>query len=101
MYVTDDNGRRIVCPHPGEMRTVSEVLGKDAPREIIEARTGFNSHCVCLDCLSQFELDMSRDERRCPGCNSSNVKTEREMVGKLCPKCKKGTITEIDTGMIS
>lgn len=27
IYVQDDNGKRIVCPHPGEGQTVAEVLG--------------------------------------------------------------------------
>ncbi len=121
MYVEDDSGKRIVCPHPGEMRTVAKVLGENANRELIEARTGFNSYCVCLDCLKQFELDIGddeqsksswryfylyratkrKDERRCPYCNSQNVKTVFELIGSPCPKCKKGVIEEIKTGIIS
>lgn len=118
MYVIDDSGKRIVCPHPGEMFTVSKVLGENVSREVIEARMGFNSDCVCLSCLRQFELDigddekaeslrysyratMRRDERRCPHCKSPNVKTVFELIGKPCPKCNKGTIKEIYTGSIS
>jgi len=101
MYVEDDDGRRIICPHPGERSTVAEALGKDAPRELVEARTGFNSHCVCLDCLGQFKLDIKKDDRRCPHCNSRKVKTVRELVGEPCPKCKEGVIEEIWTGWIS
>lgn len=118
MYVEDDSGKRIVCPHPGERRTVAEVLGENATRELIKARTGFHSDCVCLDCLEQFELDIGDDEqsksswrypwatrrkdkRRCPHCNSQNVKTVFELLGSPCPKCKKGLIEEIVTGIIS
>jgi len=101
MYVEDDDGRRIICPYPGEWWTVAEVLGEDAPRELVEARTGFNSHCACLDCLGQYGLDIKKDDRRCPHCNSPRVKTVRELVGEPCPKCEEGVIEEIWTGAIS
>jgi len=119
MYVEDDGGERVVCPHPGERRKVAEVLGQDANSELIKARTGFNSDCVCLDCLEQFELDIGddeqsrsswryfygatrrKDERRCPHCNSRNVKTVFEHIGSACPKCSEGIIEEIHTGWIS
>jgi len=101
MYVTDDTGQRIGCQHPGEMWTVNKVLGENAPRELIKGRTGFNSYCVCLDCLSKTELDIKKDERRCPNFKSINVKTIREMVGRPCPKCGRGTVVEIDTGVMT
>lgn len=37
------------------------VLGRNATPDLIKERTGFNSHCVCLDCLHQFDADL-RDE---------------------------------------
>jgi len=101
MYVQDWNGKRIICPHPAEMKKVYEVLGADASQELIEARTGILTDCVCLDCLWKFNLDLGRDERKCPRCGSKRVETVLDMVGKKCPKCKTGTIVEIDTGAIS
>lgn len=148
MYVEDDEGRRIACGHPGEYHTVEQVLGKNASRKLVKERTGFNSYCVCLDCLYQFEADLrdeianpwrsdydapdedtfliglskllavnekcvpsevwkeiskewKKDERKCPQCGSSNVKTVFELIGNPCPKCKEGTIEEIETGIIS
>jgi DNA-directed RNA polymerase subunit RPC12/RpoP len=101
MYVTDEAGARIVCPHPAEHVTVTKVLGEGAPGKLIRERTGFSSHCVCLDCLHQFDLDLERDERGCPQCGSAVVKSLREMIGKPCPKCKRGTVREIRTGIIS
>ena len=38
MYVTDQTGKRIVCPHPCEFATVSQVLGANAPRELTSTR---------------------------------------------------------------
>lgn len=123
-YVADESGKGIVCGHPGERSDVEKVLGKNAPLEIIRDRTGFNSHCMCLDCLHQFVADLGvgksywspfedaiarykprpregRDKKQCPKCRSTNVKTELEMVGEICPKCKEGIIERIWTGRIS
>jgi hypothetical protein len=123
--VENDKGERLGCRHPGERRNVEDVLGKEAPLDVIVERTGFNSYCVCLDCLYQFEADlgafagywspyfifnlgkskpiyrpkMGKDARECPKCKSKNVKTELEMVGESCPKCKEGVIEEIFTGI--
>jgi len=123
-YVEDDRGDRIDCHHPQERRYVEQVLGKSPPLESVHKRTGFNSFCVCLDCLHQFKADLGvperywspyelyleqymprpkqgKDERKCPKCKSKNVKTELDLVGKACPKCKKGVIEEIPTGAIA
>jgi|YNPMSStandDraft_1061717.scaffolds.fasta_scaffold47458_2 predicted RNA-binding Zn-ribbon protein involved in translation (DUF1610 family) len=117
MYVEDDKKKRIVCPHPVEDWTVAEVLGDNAPIDLIKARTGFNSYCLCLDCLHQFEADLGderanpwrgwygamrqKDERKCPQCKSTNIATVFELIGTPCPKCKDGLIEEIETGIIS
>ena len=115
MYVVDEKGNRVRCPHPGEDRTVLDVLGKDASEEEIRTRTGFNSFCLCLNCLTQLELDIGRDEgaeswpyyypsmigrdeRRCVHCRSPNVRTVFELVGESCPKCKEGMIEVTFTG---
>lgn len=101
MYVIDESGERIICGHPGEMATVARVLGDNAPRELIAARTGFHSDCICMDCLHQFKIDMNRDEEKCRRCGSRNIRTVREMIGKTCPKCKTGTIEEVETGIMT
>ena len=119
----NDKGERKACLHPGEQRDVVEVLGKEAPLDLIVEKTGFNSACVCLDCLYQFEADLGvfsgywspffmfnlgkskplyrskegKDKRECPKCKSKNVKTELELVGDTCPQCKEGVIEEIWT----
>jgi len=129
-YVEDNKGERITCPHPGEEFTVRQILGaSELVPAVVERRTGFNSHCICLDCLHQFKADLgesgwspyiditellkadpleykpklrdAKDRRECPQCKSKNVKTELEMVGQPCPKCKEGIIEEIWTGAIS
>lgn len=121
-YVENDKGERIPCYHPAERWCVAEVLGKKASLKLIRERTGFNSFCLCLDCLHQFKADLGevgwspyessfrghiarikqeKDKRECPSCYSKNVKTELEMVGENCPKCKTGVIKEKWTGNMS
>jgi hypothetical protein len=147
LRMRDQEEIRVECPHPGELDTVMLVLGRNATPDLIKERTGFNSHCVCLDCLHQFDADLrdeianpwrlfydapdkgtffrglkklfavnekciprevwkeisedwEKDERKCPQCGSSNVKTVFELIGEPCPKCKEGTIEEIATGIM-
>ena len=95
----DNFGRRIVCPHPSEYSTVEKVLGEKASRETIEQRTGFNSFCLCLDCMENLKIDLKRDERICPHCSSNRVLTVDELVDNICPKCGEGTIEKIEFGV--
>lgn len=68
MYVIDRNGARIPCPHPAENSTIRKVLGDGAPGEVIRERIGFNSFCMCLNCLFQCDLDLDlSDERAASG----------------------------------
>ena len=140
MYVETDEGERIYCRHPGEDQDVKRVLGvsyseitgsvwggpkkarwwwpkkKKALFNLIFERTGFNSNCICLDCLNYMVLDLGdersiwrqtygfnrkKDKRQCNKCFSNNVKTNFELIGEVCPKCKRGIISEIVTGAIA
>lgn len=132
-YAEDNEGNRIPCPHPCEWLTWKQILPENTSEALFRQRTGYNSFCICLDCLYQFDADfgedyytpsrhrlgykltgernsnykngkgrrVEKDKRECPKCKSNNVKTEKELVGEVCPKCKKGIIQEIDTGSIS
>jgi hypothetical protein len=127
MYVTDDEGKRFICPHPVEASTISRVLGFDekiplfmsqwdlsktwhrhsvpmdgnAVQKLLDERLGFMSECVCLDCVSTFRLDLKRDAAECPECCSQRIRSVSKIVGEQCPKCGKGTIRKIDVGIIS
>lgn len=118
IYVKDNSGNKVICPHPAEVSTLARVLKIDekytlawilraydkipeAERKLIEDRVGFDSNCLCLDCLNQFRKDVEKEKKNCPGCSSENIKTEKEVIGQLCPKCKRGIIKTIDTGIIS
>jgi hypothetical protein len=86
MYVMSDAGYRVTCPHPEEKATIIDVLGENAPTELVHERTGFNSDCLCEDCLSQFSLDLERDNRVCLICKSGNVHAVSELINESCPK---------------
>lgn len=100
-YVINSNGLKITCPHPGEITIIHNVLGKNITEEVIRKMTGFNSHCICLGCLNQFDIDVNKQKRKCPSCGSHRIKTVLELVGGICPKCKAGRIAKENTGIIS
>jgi hypothetical protein len=101
MYAIDATGNRVVCPHPKEFWVVPRVTGMSYKDALAAGRTGFSSHCVCLDCLAQFDLDLERDARHCPKCSSPKVNSADELVDKPCPRCKSGKVERIPTGMMS
>lgn len=98
MYVTDNAGKRIACPHPNEFRVIYSVLGKNISDEVRKQRTGIKRGYLCMDCLSIIELDRDRDKIVCSKCNSSRLAAEDDLIGNACPICKEGTIRIIDTG---
>ena len=98
MYVKNSCGEKIVCPHPAEMCVVYEVLGEDASDELVREMTVHNSYCICLSCLSQFEMDVDKETRNCPICDSSQIRTVLELENDVCPKCNIGAIIQKDTG---
>jgi hypothetical protein len=138
MYVEDESGERIACGHPCEDSVVERVLGVSfdqiglsvfdsiRPRwwwlkkkrniySLIREKTGYNSFCICLDCLNKMALDLgdekskwrsqygynrAKDARICGKCNSHNVRTLAESVDRLCPVCKKGKIAVIFSGTV-
>lgn len=93
MYAIADDGERVECHHPGEMAEARAVVGEDASEEELRERTGFNYHCVCIDCLEEFEADHERDEVACPDCDSSAVVFVTELVGRPCPACREGVFS--------
>ncbi len=127
LKVSGKRSLRIPCPHPNETGYATEILGVPSEHPLFKQRTGFNSYAICLDCLYQFEADFRdekvnewrlwygyptfkealrgkpqmKDERKCPRCGSTNVKTVFELIGQPCPKCSVGVIEEIETGIMA
>ena len=82
-YVINSRGQKITCPHPVEIDVAYEVLGKDTSDELIREMMGQNYDCLCLSCLSQFEMDVDKETRDCPCCRSNQVSTVLEL--GACP----------------
>src|SRR5437763_5617790 len=78
MYAIDSEGKRVVCPHPGELCAAEQITGLDYSQARLAGRIGYARDCVCLSCLHQFELDLDRDARVCPRCAAAQVSTMRE-----------------------
>ena len=119
LYMENDKGERIAFPETGPSHQIAEMLTDTISIELMKEKIGYNSYCICMDCLTQFELDLGddeqnkdsgryyygilkrKDERKCPHCKSQNVKTSLELVSKKCPQCKKGTFREIWTESVA
>ncbi len=116
-YIDEEglNNLRIRCPPGEEANYIRSYLGHLDIEEVIK-RVGFNSFCICLECLHQFEADLrdeesnpfrhwikgppAKDSRICPVCGSKSVKTISEIIGHTCPKCKSSKITTEFIGCI-
>lgn len=115
LYVKDESGKRIVCPHPLEYHTIAEVLKisrddafawlqkeyekiTEETKKKIQSNTGMNFQYICLDCCSENYLDKTVDEMKCGKCGSTNLKYVADLVGQTCPKCKEGTVQMIKKG---
>jgi len=90
MYVENDRGERITCRHPAENYDIKEVIGVSCgeiglseydnfhsvkPRwwwskkrrfilNLIRERTGYNTYCICLDCLNKDALDLGDEKSK-------------------------------------
>lgn len=93
-YAVDNQGHRVVCPHPGEFGAVSKVTGLNYTEADAAGRVGFAQYCACLGCLKQFDLDLKRDAVICPACHGYQVRSLRQLIGQSCPNCKTGLIEE-------
>lgn len=92
VYAIDANGARIVCSHPGEARIVQEITRMSYADARLAGRASTACFAVCLRCLHQFDIDLEKNSRRCPACESPEIRTAAEAVGRPCPACKAGTI---------
>lgn len=99
VYAVNEEGDRVICPHPGEWRHVRDVTGLYIYDAITRGKVGSLHPCVCTNCLHQFELDFKNDEQACPECSSPSIRSELELVGEVCPQCGVGEFTQVNTGV--
>ncbi len=101
VYAVAKDGKRVICPHPGENSGIHRVTGLDYRTALERGLAGVQRDSICRACLVQFGLDIDRDAMQCPDCASKDVACVEDLVGETCPKCKRGTIVEEDTGWMS
>lgn len=93
-YAVDEHGQRKCCPHPGEVYAIHRITGMNYTEARAARRAGFAQHCLCTECLTQFDLDLERDALVCPACSAPQVRSLRSLIGQECPRCKVGIIEE-------
>jgi hypothetical protein len=100
-YVTNDQGERVICPHPIESFIIDGILGKHPSRYLMKQRTGMLRRWLCLSCLATCRLDFDRDDHRCAHCGSPDGKPVVDMLGKPCRTCRTGIIAAKPTGLVA
>lgn len=100
VYALDEDGRRIVCGHPGEFSQAERITGMKWSEAEGAGRVGSARFCMCFACLHQFDLDLDREIKRCPKCLSLEVRSARGALGCDCPRCGKARFVEESTGLI-
>lgn len=101
IYVVDALGKRVVCGHPGEGMKIQEITGLSVTEAEQKGLVGKSSYCICLNCLTQSELDLVKDPKTCKECGSDQIVSEKELVGRKCPKCQIGNFEEMPTGIFA
>lgn len=116
MYVRDESGDKVVCPHPVEHHTIAKVLGVNTDEVLawlqhdfdklteetknkLDASVGTQFQYVCFDCLAENFIDKKTEALQCSECGSENLKYVAELVGAPCPKCHNGVVKMVDRGI--
>lgn len=86
------NNQAHILRHPLEeydLAKLTKLSWEDAVSQGIIQRM---NDCLCFDCTATFSLDVERVVKRCPKCESYNVKTSRASHGAGCPACNSGVL---------
>ncbi len=86
------NNQAHILRHPleaSDLAKLTKLSWDDAVSQGIIQRM---NDCLCFDCTASFSLDVERLAKRCPKCDSYNVKTSRASLGADCPACHVGKL---------
>ena len=97
-YAVNSAGQREACGHPMEIPEAERITGLPYSEARSRGLVGYLSHCLCWNCLAQFELDRERDPKCCPSCRSQNLKTWVECLDQVCPRCGEGIVRRLAPG---
>ncbi len=87
MYVLDDRGTRVICPHPTEDDTVMEVTGLEFEEAEAAGLIRYMRPYLCLTCEAVSTLDRNHDAIQCQACGSGSLVFFGEVEGRACPRC--------------
>lgn len=87
------NNQVHVLRHPLEKSDLAKLTNFSWEDAISQGIIQRMNDCICFDCTASFNLDVERVVKRCPKCESYNVKTSRASLGAECPACHIGVLT--------
>jgi len=96
-FIILDSGEQVILKDASITDDAKELTGIPLRELEILGRVGYLSDCVCLECTHQFSVDLDRNVKQCPQCESLRVMSARGAVGQLCPSCGNGKILQSDT----
>ena len=91
-YALNKNGEKVYLSEMLGDEETSDVTGMNYWESFCVGLIGSDSDCLCFNCLETFKMDLDREQKQCPKCDSLNVKSSSGSIGSICPKCKKGKI---------
>ena len=106
-YLTDSEGKRRFFYHPGdlaEMRAFAEkqtqsLLTEEEYTAFLKKHLGNEGAYLCMNCGRQTRRDPKRDSMLCSRCAKPKLRVTRNLEGRTCPKCGKGTFHGEITGI--
>ena len=99
MYVLDEGGTRVPCPHPSEDDAVLEVTGLSIEMAERRGRIVYVRPYLCVTCGEVGELDRTRDPERCVACGSASVVAFAAVQEAGCPRCSAPSLTTEAAGV--
>lgn len=91
-YVVNPDGERVTVGEMLHDDQIERISGMEYWSAFNHGLLGFHFHCVCFECLATFDMDLEKDIKKCPQCESLHVKSFQGSLGATCPKCEVGKI---------
>lgn len=86
------NNQEHALGHPLEESDLAKLTNLSWDDAVSQGIVQQMNDCICFDCTAAFSLDVERVIKRCPKCESYNVKTFRASLAAECPACRSGKL---------
>lgn len=91
LYTVGDAGE-VIMGHPAEGTVLKRVTGLEWHEAREKGLIRTKQYCLCYACSSKFYMDIDRLEKKCPTCQSSDVRSFNGAIAASCPSCRSGTL---------